>query len=422
MLDAPPTSDWKNLKSIYQAAFFCSLGFFFVSFILPIVAYDILGASGFEVALIFSLLTLGSAAFAPVAGAVTKRGRRRESIAFGASVRAIAYIGMAVSILLAQLYLLIANSLLWGFGAAFYLVGSDAEISERVVRKNRAEAFGHRSAANARGSIIGTFIGFIIISMFDIPIVFIFFAIMNLYGGYVAVRVRPTMPDTSDSKEVSTMQKAIGLGIAALVIAAAIESFVLALLSPFVELYILEVFQLTFIDLPLVALVYLPSGIISAMLGGPIGKFADKSNQVAIVSGAALIVSVCTFLLAILPGYLITLANGAVYGLVTVGVLFTIEGVAGTAAFTVMSSVMGTAYEGRAGEGFGYFEAAMGLARFGGPLIGGLLWDIVNPVAPFIFVGFAELLLIPAYYYGMRQYNRALHTGDNLENDSPDSE
>jgi MFS family permease len=89
--------------------------------------------------------------------------------------------------------------------------------------------------------------------------------------------------------------------------------------------------------------------------------------------------------------------------------LFTSQIVAGTAAYTVMTSVLGTAYEGRAGEGFGRFEAAMGSARFLGPLAGGLFWDILGPMTPFIFVGLVELLLIPAYFIGMKQYHKAIN-------------
>ncbi|MFX1485179.1 MAG: MFS transporter, partial [Promethearchaeota archaeon] len=88
--DTQKTSDWGALKSVYHSAFFCSFGFFVVSFLIPIIAYASMGASATEVALVFSLLTLGVAVFSPVAGRIAKRGRRRESIFFGALVRAVA--------------------------------------------------------------------------------------------------------------------------------------------------------------------------------------------------------------------------------------------------------------------------------------------------------------------------------------------
>jgi len=395
-------SDWTALKSVYNSALLCSLGFFFVSFLIPIVAYDpnILGASGFQVALIFALLTLGSAGFSPIAGRITKHGRRRESIFFGAIVRGLAYVGMALSIGVRSIDFLILNSIIWGIGAAFYNVGSDAEVSERVSRENRSEAFGRRSAYNGRGQIIGTFIGFIIYYVFDLYAAFFFYAAMNIIGGIVVISDRrPAIPSRERIVEVAS--GIMGKSIIALILAAAIDAFVLALLSPFVILYIFESFTT---ELELVALLYLPGGIITAFLGGYIGKFADRSNQVHIVAGSALAVSASTIILAFLP----ILTAGIPLGMYLVAPLFAIQIVAGTAAYTVMTSVLGTAYEGRAGEGFGRFEAVMGLARFSGPLAGGLFWDVLGPMTPFIFVGLVELLLIPAYYFGMTQYRKAI--------------
>ncbi len=403
MGDTKEKSDWISLKSVYNSAFLCSLGFFFISFIIPIVAYDptILGASGFQVALIFALLTLGSAGFSPIAGRLTKHGRRHGSIFFGASVRAVAYIGMAISIFVNSIDFLIINSLIWGMGAAFYTVGSDAEISERVIRDNRAEAFGRRSAANGKGQVLGTFIGFTIYFMFNLYFAFFFYAVMNVLGGVVVLSDRRPAIPTRD-QIITSVNSTLGKSILALVFAAAIDAFVIALLSPFVELYIFESFTT---ELELVALLYLPGGIITAFLGGYIGKVADKSNQIAIVAGSALVVSASTFTLAFLPA----LTAGIWYGMYFVAPLFTLQIVAGTAAYTVMTSVLGTAYEGRAGEGFGRFEAAMGAARFFGPLAGGLFWDFFGPMTPFILVGLVELLLIPAYYIGMKQYQKSIN-------------
>ena len=57
----------------------------------------------------------------------------------------------------------------------------------------------------------------------------------------------------------------------------------------------------------------------------------------------------------------------------------------------------------------------MGLARFSGPIVGGILWDTYSPMAPFIFVGIAELLLIPAYYLGMKRYEQVIAEKDEEE-------
>ncbi len=401
-MGSTPASDWASLKSVYNSTFLCSLGFFMVSFLIPIVAYSSMGASATQVALVFSMLTLGTAIFSPMAGRVAKRGRRRETILGGALVRAAAYLGMTVSIWLSDVNLLILNSLVWGMGAAFYRVGSDAEISERVLSENRAEAFGHREAVNARGNVIGAFLGFTVYFTFGLSQVFIFYALMNLLGGFVIVKDRPPLEPQSVGPSLPGVRTAIQLGTAALLVAAALDTFISALLAPFVEIFILN--QYPYLTVDVLALVYLPGGILSGVLGTPLGKYADRTNKVVLVSGAVLVGSVSTLTLAFVP----RLLPVAEQGLLAIAVFFSIGTVTGMMAYSVMSSVLGTVYEGRASEGFGLFEAAMGFSRFSAPLAGGFLWDLVNPVAPFLLVGAVGLLLIPIYAFGMHKYQRAI--------------
>ena len=401
--ESPKSSDWGALKSVYDSAFFCSLGFFVVGFLIPIIAYGPMGASATEVALVFSLLTLGAAIFSPIAGRFAKRGRRRESIFFGATMRAVAYIGMATSILLVDITLLILNSLIWGLGAAFYRVGSDAEISERVLTENRAEAFGRREAANGRGGVIGAFVGFTVLFSFEgntFP-VFILYAIANLVGGIIVIRKKPPLEEQTQSVAKSIVKSAFGIGIAALVLAAAIDTFISALLSPFVELYILEVFTT---DILLVALVYLPGGILQGVFGRLMGRFADHKSKIGIVSSAVIIGAMSTLGLVFMPILL-----PYPFDLVLVAVLFATVSMTAVMAYTVMSSVFGTAYAGRASEGFGMFEAVMGFSRFTAPLVGGILWDFMDPTAPFILVGLSGFILVPIYVYGIRKYEQAIN-------------
>jgi hypothetical protein len=54
------------------------------------------------------------------------------------------------------------------------------------------------------------------------------------------------------------------------------------------------------------------------------------------------------------------------------------------------------------------FESVMGFSRFSAPIAGGLLWDFVNPIAPFLLVGTFGFLLIPIYAVGMRTYEKAI--------------
>ena len=227
------------------------------------------------------------------------------------------------------------------------------------------------------------------------------YAIANLIGGILVIKERPPLEALREPTVESMVKRAIGIGIAALVLAAAMDTFISALLAPFVELYILEVFTT---DILLVALVYLPGGILQGTFGGLMGRFADHKSKIAIVSSAVIVGATSTLGLVFIP----TLLQYP-YDLAMVAFLFAVGTITTTMAYTVMSSVFGTAYEGRASEGFGMFEAAMGFSRFSAPLVGGILWDFLDPTAPFILVGLSGFILVPIYVYGMRKYEQALH-------------
>jgi MFS family permease len=391
-------SDWKSLKSVYNSAFFCSLGFFFVGFILPIIAYGYLEASAVEVAFIFALLTLGTAIFSPIAGKIVKAGQRRSAIAAGALARAFSYIGMAFGVWLGSIALLTLNSLIWGMGAAFYWVGSDAEISERVYHHNRSEAFGRREAMTSRGSVIGAFVGFSLLMLVDLSAPFLFFSVMNAIGGFIVLGKYPPFRSEASTATPLKMGNILAFGIAALVIAAAIDAFGMSLLSPFVELLIIYRMDTGFSydSIATVALIYLPPGIVSSVLSGYVGRYADKANKVTLVAAASLVGSITNIMLVIAPN------------LWWIAIIFMIQNVVGIAGYFVLASVFGTAYEGHAEEGFGWFSGILGLARFSGPIIGGLLWEGIDPTAPFILIAMMELLLVPIYYLGMQRYQNLL--------------
>ena len=141
------------------------------------------------------------------------------------------------------------------------------------------------------------------------------------------------------------------------------------------------------------------------------GRFADHASKIGIVSAAVVAGAISTLGLVVLPVLLEWPLD-----LLMVALLFSIGSITGTLAYTVMSSVFGTAYQGRASEGFGMFEAAMGFSRFTAPIMGGVVWEVLNnPSAPFYLVGVSGFILVPIYAYGMRKYNQASEQRDVIQ-------
>jgi MFS family permease len=306
---------------------------------------------------------------------------------------------MAIGVWIGSVILLTLNSLIWGMGAAFYWVGSNAEISERVYQHNRSEAFGRREAMTARGSVVGAIVGFSLLTVDGTGAMsFIFFAAMNAIGGFIVLGRFPPLRTGTPTQIPLKMENILAFGIAALVIAAAIDAFGMSLLSPFVELFIIHRMNTGFNydTIMTVAMIYLPPGIVSSFLSGHVGRYADKANKVIIVAAASLVGSITNIMLVIAPD------------LWWIAVIFMVQNIVGVAGYTVLASVFGTAYEGHAEEGFGWFGGILGLARFSGPIIGGLLWEGIDPTAPFILIATMEILLVPIYYFGMRRYQKLL--------------
>ena len=139
-------------------------------------------------------------------------------------------------------------------------------------------------------------------------------------------------------------------------------------------------------------------------------RCADHASKIGIVSGAVIIGAMSTLGLVFIPTYITP-----PYDLLLVAGLFATSSVTAILAYTVMSSVFGTAYEGGASEGFGLFESVMGFSRFSAPLVGGILWDFLTPSAPFILVGFSGFILVPIYAYGMKKYEQAIQQQDSFQ-------
>ncbi|MBD3405719.1 MAG: hypothetical protein GF411_06260 [Candidatus Lokiarchaeota archaeon] len=105
---------------------------------------------------------------------------------------------------------------------------------------------------------------------------FLVFAITNVLGAVVIAVDKQPQVETKPIEMDSITKSTLGRSIYTLILAAAIDAFVIALRSPIVEIYILDQFREI---LEIGALVYLPNGILSAIFRGHIGKIADNAKS-----------------------------------------------------------------------------------------------------------------------------------------------
>ncbi len=375
-----------------------------------------------DVALVLAMMTAGMALFAHIAGRFSQIALTK-TVFCGSILRATANLGLAMAVLLSSLAWLIVSSFLWGIGGAFYTVGLESGISEMVVRLNRAEAFGRLQSVNSIGSMIGAFIAFFILAsargdlVWGAVYMFIFFAGSSIIGGGI-VLFRGTEMESSPHRERPNRPVQLRHSAYVLVLAFAISAFIIALVTPFVELYIIATVSS---DVVLVALTYLPGAILGAILGPRLGRISDRGGKIRLLVAASVIGSVSVILIVAVP-YMAVLLSDILSpiievsvmeaALLLIAVLFTNSAIASTAIFVIMLSVMGTAYEGEAGQGVGMYESSLAVARVTGPIAGGIMWDVSSPATPILVVGVLGLIVIPFYYLGIQQYDRDLQNMD----------
>jgi len=388
-----------NLKSVFRSTFFYSFGTWMANFLIPIIAYDFLNASGTEVGLIIAVVSLGSIAIAPITGRLATPDRRRRVMASGGIIVAIGYSLALFAIGFKSISLLILIGGFWGIGAGVYMVSNDAEISDGAKGRNRSEAFGQRQAILSQGRIAGTIIGFGILFLIDINVLFLLYTFVTSLSAFVLFQTSQFESMEKEDREILDAQRVASSGAIILILAVSIDAFISGILSPFIQLFVIDHFSNNIVH---IAVVYFPGAFIIAIIGRKLGILADKSNKIILVSLSCAISSISILSLVYIRELIISLE----VALLLVATLFVIGRVTVTLSYTTITSVYGDAFQGHAGKGFGILEASMGLSSFIAPVIGGLLWDYVGHSAPFILVGISGFFVIPIYAIGIRKHLR----------------
>ncbi|MFX0115907.1 MAG: MFS transporter, partial [Candidatus Hodarchaeota archaeon] len=132
-----------SLLTLLRQIKFSSLGFFFVSFIIPIIAYLNLEASGFQVGLLISIQVFGVMLCSPFAGHLAnRRALRPQLAATGSFGRMLSYLIIYGAIILENYWLMLFGTFALGFSAGFFWAPLRAIVSDSTEYCFRSEAFG----------------------------------------------------------------------------------------------------------------------------------------------------------------------------------------------------------------------------------------------------------------------------------------
>lgn len=399
-----------DFKPMIKIAILNSLGFFFLGFLVPVIAKENMDASAFIIGLIISSLVFGHIISSSFVGFLTDRTKSKSRLVFLGSIgRGISYFMIYFAIIGNSLIGLWIGEFILGFGAGFFWIPFDTIVSEKSNKDHRSYAFGKRDSANAIGQMLGGLFGFFILlvsSFFtDDPAILysaiILFGIANFIGAFLFLRnVDESIKfETSDSisnsknntnkvqslKEKMPTQKMVGLIVLFIVIL--LSSINANIWRPFINIYIIENVSENVI---VAMLIYLPAGIMATLLAPKLGAIMDRVNPTVGIIVTSLIGAFVTWLLI----------NISIIPIFAIIVLIDIT--IAMAAGLLFRNIISRIYIEHRGKIMGINTFFASIGAIVGPILGGLLWDALGSTTPFIISIFVELMLIPLYLIVVR--------------------
>ncbi len=381
-----------------------SLGFFFIGFLVPIIARYNMIASAIQISLIVSFQVLGRAVSGTITGFLTDRATSRKILVLIGSIgRGTSYFIIYTAIVLNYLLLLGIGTFTLGFMAGVFWVPFNTLIAEKSNKDNRSEAYGKRNSANAIGQMIGGVIGFLLLMLLEyftvnpfllyasIPI----FGIANFYAGFkfnreVDESIKFANPsdhlfNPQNNENNTDKTKFVGpiiFGSIFLMIVLLLSNINGSIAKPFLNIYVIETIES---DIQLVTWAYLPAGVVATLLAPKLGVIVDKLRP-------AIGITITSSLGALVTWLLINSANIWVFSFLLLIDLTIMIG-----SGLIFQNLLSRISLKNRGKIIGSGEFFQFLGSFIGPILGGVVWDFIDPSYPFIISIFVELSLIPLY-------------------------
>ncbi|MHA1111563.1 MAG: MFS transporter [Promethearchaeota archaeon] len=400
-------SDFQNLIKIARWNY---VGIPFIEFLTPYFSKDILNASATEIGLIISAVLLGVILSSAVTGYLTKKVGSKKLMVIACFGRGISYLAIYFSFIFGSIISLIVAEFVKGVFTGTYEVSFEVFVADKSHKSKRSYAFGKVVSNKGIIFFIGGLLSFTaygVLNYFELyhflqlsPMI-LFSAILILTGfrikskvaGNNLAYVKNSKENNHELEDLTTITtnkpkipKAFVLGFILIFLSLFLTSLNDFITHPFIQVYLLEVLDSSFV---FVLLAYTPGALISYILAPLFGKVADKINPywgitIVSVAGAALTL------------WLINVSQVWMFS-----IIFLLDrGFALTGALLVKSFVSRLSVEKR-GINLGFSWSIANIGGVVGPVIGGILYDSFNPTMPFIISIFVELGLIIFYIVGI---------------------
>lgn len=401
--DLPREPFTSDLDKLVNTVFWTSSGFFFIGFLIPIIARVNMNATGTQVGLLTSAIVIGYMISSSFVGIIVDRVKSRKGlILIGSFGRGNAYLLIYTSIIFNYLPFLMIGCFTLGLMAGFFWVPVDTLIAEKSNKDNRSQAYGKKDSANAKGQLVGALIGFSFFlgvslltsnpSIIYLPI--LLYGVANYIGGfkfrknvdesvkyYSEEELQEFRDQSRNGRNVNFPTKML-IGIIFLFVVVLISNINGNLAKPFLNIYLLENIN---DNIFIVVMVYFPSGILAALLAPKLGAIVDNFKPSIGIPVASVLGALVTWLLI----------NTTFIWLFAILLLFDLA-IVMAAGLMFMNFLSRINLENR-GKIMGISAFFTNLGAATGPILGGLVWDSFGPKSPFMLSILVELCLIPLY-------------------------
>jgi MFS family permease len=429
-----------DFSPMIKILFWNSQGFFYFSFIIPLISSMYLNVTGLELGWIYSIRVIGGLISLPITGYLSDRFPRFKGrlVLFGAIGRGTAYIILFAAVQARSLFFVQFAMFIQGFGVGVFWPPFDSLIAEKSSKYHRSFAFGRRGAMIGWGNLVGT-IGSFAIYAFSLNylhgnpwILFsplLWAAYTNYYGGWIFYRqvdinlsfekyadqsfkdisstnpiflkeekmigtITPNLPITTQyipnehadylgtDTYLRTKQAWFIFSLSIFFTGLVLTNLNEIIAKPFVQLYLIDNIES---NLTLVMLIFFPSEIIAMLLAPKLGFYADKINEFVGIT----ITCICGALVTLL---LINTSSAWIFALLLIG-----DATFARLSGLIIQNILSRTSPAHRGLLFGLKTWMGHLGEVAGPLLGGYLWDVFGQQAPFRASISIELALIPVF-------------------------
>ncbi len=400
------TTDFNSMLNI---VIFNSMGFFFLDFLIPFIASQILNATGIEIGLIFSVQLFGFLISSSFTGFITDKIKsRKKLILLGSLGRGCGYFILYSAIILNSLIGMNVGTFSIGFFAGFFWIPLDTLIAEKSNKIHRSYAYGRRESAIGKGMLIGSIVGFTIFGFaisattnpFIIYMAIPLFGIANFYAGIrfyrnvdESIKFNQDLIKETEKKDLLTkIPRRMILGIIILMVVLILASINSSIGRPFFNVYILD----EIVNNPTIAMIaFIPSGFVPLFLSPKLGRIVDKLHPAVGISLSSALGSLVTWILINSPNVIIF------------SLLYVLDVTIASVGNLVFQNFLSRISIKSRGKVLGLRSFSSNFGGIIGPIIGGFLWDVLGHKAPFIVSILVELSLIPMYIlavYSLKKY------------------